>query len=246
MESEAIMSRWRDFDWEAAAGIVAAVAAFVLHLLGIADQEVLLSVILVILALFMLRDLRREQRDERLAGEMPQVLAALEKVRLAVTPADAILVGPADLRRESERFAQRAQGDMVWFNVCLLMFEPQALFDVLLRPAIENPRVRSIQFVLDDGERERWERSVVPKAAVCRGHEKLLVPRWTTLRESVSFILTDTDDEGRTEAHLSFWGEPFMSESATQRVPRYIFHVQPHSELIGRLRELERGYHFRT
>jgi hypothetical protein len=28
---------------------------------------------------------------------------------------------------------------MVWFNVCLLMFIPQVLFDDLLRPAIENP-----------------------------------------------------------------------------------------------------------
>ena len=132
------MNRWRNFDWEAAAGIVAAVGALVLHLLDVADQGVLLSVILVILALYMIRDLRREQREERIAEQLPQILVVIEKLRLGITPADAVLAGPRGLRTESERFARRARGDMVWFNVCLLMFEPQILFDVLLRPAIEN------------------------------------------------------------------------------------------------------------
>jgi hypothetical protein len=238
------VSRWRNFDWEAAAGIVAAVAALVLHLLDVADQGVLLSVILVILALYMIRDLRREQRDERVAEQLPQIRLAIEKLQVGLTPADAILVGPANLRRESERFAQRARGDMVWFNVCLLMFEPQNLFDVLLRPAIENDRVRSVQFLLDEGERERWQRSVLPKVSACHGHEKVLEPRWCDLKKTVSFILSETEPDGLAEAHLSFWGEPFMAESAGQSVPRYIFHVQAHSELIGRLREVERSHHF--
>jgi hypothetical protein len=239
------MNRWRTVDWEAAAGIVAAVAALVLHLLGVVNQDVLLSVILVILALYMIRDLRREQREERLAEQLPLIASAIEKVQLGVTPADAILVGPADLRRESERFARRARGDMVWFNVCLLMFEPQFLFDVLLRPAIENDHVRSVQFLLDEGERERWQRSVLPKVLACRGKEKVSEPRWRHLKETVSFILTETEPDGLAEAHLSFWGEPFMAETAGQSLPRYIFHVQSHSELIGRLREVERGYHVR-
>lgn len=48
---------------------------------------------------------------------------------------------------------------MIWFNVCLLMFVPQDLFDSLLRPAIENPYVTSIRFILDERERIR---SVAP------------------------------------------------------------------------------------
>ena len=227
------MNRWRNFDWEAAAGIVAAVGALVLHLLDVADQGVLLSVILVILALYMIRDLRREQREERIAEQLPQILAVIEKLRLGITPADAVLAGPRGLRTESERFARRARGDMVWFNVCLLMFEPQILFDVLLRPAIENDAVRSVQFLLDQSERERWERSVMPKVSACQGREKVLEPRWCTLKETVSFILTETEPEGLTEAHLSFWGEPFMAQTAGQSVPRYIFHVQPHSSSSG-------------
>ncbi|MFO0969607.1 MAG: hypothetical protein U0793_28950 [Gemmataceae bacterium] len=41
---------------------------------------------------------------------------------------------------------------------------------------------------------------------------------------------------------LSFWGEPFMARAPGKDVPRYVFHVQGHSELVTRLSELERGY----
>jgi hypothetical protein len=34
----------------------------------------------------------------------------------------------------------------------------------------------------------------------------------------------------------------FILADAGRDVPRYIFHVQPHSELIPHLVELERGY----
>jgi hypothetical protein len=46
-------------------------------------------------------------------------------------PPDALLIGPQQLRAESARFASQAQGDMVWFHVCVLMFKPQTLFDTL-------------------------------------------------------------------------------------------------------------------
>lgn len=236
------MTRLRRLDWDAVAGIVAAVVALVLHLLHIVDEEVLLAITLVILALMLLRDLRQEERSEQTAATVERTAATIEAVRAGLTPPDTVLVGPDRLRTESERFARQAVGDMIWFNVCLLMFVPQALFDVLLRPAIENPRVTSIQFLLDHHERERWEQEVMPKVAACAGREKMREPHWSQLRESVSFILTESETGEGTEAHLSFWGEPFMARATGQSVPRYIFHVQPRSELIGRLVELQRTY----
>jgi hypothetical protein len=131
---------------------------------------------------------------------------------------------------------------MTYFNVCLLMFRPQSLFDKLLRPAVENGAITTIQFVLDEGERENWARHVAPKVAACAGAAKVQEPRWCALHESVSFILADTGEEGRPEALLSFWSEPFMSRATEMQVPRYIFRVQRHSELIARLAELERQY----
>lgn len=234
----------RNYDWDAIAGLVAAVSALVLHLLHVVEQDVLLSIILVVLAIILLRDLRDEGRDERMEELLERTHAGVEGMGAALTPPDAVLVGPRQIRQASEDFARRARGEMVWFNVCLLMFRPQALFDALLRPAIENPRVTSIRFVLDTSERERWRDDVMPKVRACQGAGKVLEPRWCSLKESVSFILGDSDESGRTEAQLSFWGEPFMARTTGHDVPRYIFHIQSHSELIPRLVELDRTYRF--
>jgi hypothetical protein len=172
--------------------------------------------------------------------------SGLQAVRAGMALPDAVLVGPRALRSESIRFALQARGEMLWFNVCLLMFVPQSLFDVLLRPAIENPRVTSILFTLDHSERERWQTAVMPKVAACSGHAKVREPLWCDLHESISFILAELEPSGNTEAHVSFWGEPFMSRITGEDVPRYIFHVQAHSELIGRLAELQRHYQVRS
>ena len=91
------------------------------------------------------------------------------KLQETLKQPDVILIGPRQLRSASEQFARQARGRMTWFNVCLTMLRPQDLFDCLLRPAVENPRVTGIEFVLDAGERQRWETYVVPKLAECRG-----------------------------------------------------------------------------
>ncbi|MFN8559830.1 MAG: hypothetical protein U0531_21600 [Dehalococcoidia bacterium] len=236
------MRRLRSFDWDAVAGISAAVLALVLHILHIVDEQVVLAVILVILALVLIRDLRREDRDERVAEAVGRAEAALHALQGSLAAPDTVLIGPRRLRVESERFARNARGEMVWFNVCLTMFAPQALFDVLLRPAVENPRVTSIIFMLDNNERERWQTLVLPKLAACAGREKVREPHWSELHETISFILSEQESHGATEAHLSFWGEPFMARTAGRHVPRYIFHVQRHSELIARLAEIQRLY----
>lgn len=234
------MSRLREFEWETIAGLVAAVTALVLHLLHITDEETLLFIVLVILALTTLRDLRRMNREERTERRLAAAESLLRDVRDAVRTPDVVLVGPARLRAESQAFSRRAQGDMTWFNVCLSMFEPQALFDAMLRPAIENERVTSLQFILDPKDRERWDRTVMPKVEGCRGKEKVRDPIWRDLEETVSCIIAEGAD-GPSEALLSFWGEPFMARGP-QDVPRYIFRVLPDSELLPRLREMERAY----
>jgi len=142
------MTRLKNFDWEAIAGVIAATLALLLHLLHVADQGVLLAVALVILALILLRDLRREDRDEKSLAAVESNQQALREIRTLLKIPDTLLIGPRSLRSESERFAHGARGEMVWFNVCLLMFIPQSLFDALLLPALTNPRVTSIQFIL--------------------------------------------------------------------------------------------------
>ena len=53
-------SRYRLYDWDAIAGIFAACAALVLHLLHVIETDVLLTIALVAIALLLFRDLRRE------------------------------------------------------------------------------------------------------------------------------------------------------------------------------------------
>lgn len=238
-------SRIRKFlslDWDAIAGIVAAVAALVMHFLHVIEEEVLLLIAVVLLALLFLRDLRRERANERMEDSLRRAEAAVTHIQTALSPPDAILIGPRQLRMASERFARHARGDMVWFHVCLLMFKTQSLFDTLLRPTIENPMVTSVHFVLDSSQQPLWESEVVPKLRACQGYAKVQAPCWTTITENVSFILAETEANGSTEALLSFWGEPFMSRSTGRDIPRYIFHIQGHSELVARLVEVERGY----
>ena len=229
-------------DWDIIAGITAAVLAIVLHLLHFVEHDVLLTIVLVLLAILLFRDLRREGHDEQVAENVKHTRSSIQDIKLALDPPEAILIGPRRLRQESQRFCESAHGEMVWFNVCLLMFRPQALFDALLAPALVNPKVVAVQFVLDESEREAWETQVLPKAQATGFGAKLREPRWVPLKqEAVSFILADTD-AGLTEAHLSFWGEPFMSRQPGFDIPRYVFHVQAHSDLVPQLIEMERRY----
>jgi hypothetical protein len=236
------MKRLLRFDWDAIAGIIAAVLALLLHFLHIVDEEVLLMIALVLIALLFIRDLRRERTDERIEESLREIHGSLATLASGLTTPDAVLVGPQRLRSESKTFCRGARGEMVWFHVCLLMFESQSLFDDLLRPAVENPRVTRLRFVLDEGQRELWQTAVRPKLADCSGAEKVDEPHWTRLDEHVSFILSDAAGGPAGGCLLSFWGEPFMARAVGRDVPRFLFHVQPHSELLPRLIELERSY----
>lgn len=229
-------------DWDAAAGILAAVLAIVMHFLHIVEEGVLLMIAVVLIALLFIRGLRREHRFDEMAAMVARVELSVDDLVANRERPDVVLCGPKELRAASEAFAVRARGEMIWFHVCLSMFKPQPLFDTLLRPAIENPAVESVQFILDPRQRRLWDTEVAPKLTACRGAAKVRPPVWTTIEENLSLILSDTGSNGTTEALLSFWGEPFMARTAGRDIPRYIFHVQSHSELVGRLLDLVRGY----
>ncbi len=234
------------YDWDVIAGVLAAVIALILHFLHIAEGDVVLAIILTLLALLLLRDLRAESRNHRLAEEAEHIHQRLRDVQQALIPPDALLIGPQRLRPEFERFALAAHGELTWYNVCCLMFKRQEVFDATLRLAIENPHVTSIQLICDEREKALWESEVLPKVQQCDGGSKVRAPLWGQVPETISFIVADTDAKGRAEVLLSFWGEPFMARTLERSVPRYIFRVQHHSELVGRLVELVRAHRMRT
>lgn len=229
------------YDWDAIAGVLAAVAAIVLHLLHIADEHIILPILLALMALLFINFMRHERNNEHTAGQVEQVHRMVAKIKSSLSMPDILLIGPRHLRTANEQFARNMRGEAILFNVCLSMYRTQMLFDMLLLPAIENPLLTTIQFVLDESQKELWQTEILPKLAACSTGSKVREPRWCSLSKNLSFILADTQPEGSTEALLSFWGEPFMAQSVASNIPRYIFHVQAHSELLPHLVELERN-----
>lgn len=230
------------YEWDAIAGILAAVVGIILHLLHVVDERVILPIVLALMALLFINFMRHTRSNELTAEEVERTGHTVRRIQAAIKQPDIILIGPRHLRSVNEQFTRDMSGDAIWFNVCLSMYRPQPLFDTLLRPAIENSMVSSIQFVLDESQKELWEGIVQPKIAVCTGHIKVREPRWCKLGKNISFILADSQQGGGTEALLSFWGEPFMAQSTSRDIPRYIFHVQKNSELLTHLADLERNF----
>jgi hypothetical protein len=239
------LRRFIGLDWESLAGVIAAVTALVLHLLHLAPPDVLVVIAVLLLALLFIRDIRRERQDERTIEILQHSAAIMDRLQSSLQPADADLIGPEQIRASSEEFSREAQGEMIWFNVCLLMFKPEWLFNLLLRPAIENPAVTSVLFILDPKQRPLWEEHVVPKIKALAQNSKVQEPHWVVIDEMVSIIQGRTRTSEKLECLLSFWGEPFMSHSVDRDVPRYVFWARGHSELVTHLSELIRRYRLR-
>ena len=233
------------YEWDAIAGVLAAVAAIILHLLHIADERIIMPIVLALMALLFINFMRHERNNERTAGQVEQIQGMAAKIKSSLTIPDVVLIGPRHLREANEQFARNMRGEAILFNVCLSMYRTQMLFDALLRPAIENHQVASIHFALDESQKGVWQAEILPKISACNGGSKVHEPHWCNLSKNLSFILADTQPDGAAEALLSFWGEPFMAQSTERNVPRYIFHVQAHSELLPHLVELERNCRMR-
>jgi hypothetical protein len=235
--------RFLSYEWDAIAGILAAVVAIILHFLHVIDEHIILPVVLTLMALLFINFMRHTQSNDLTAEQVDHTLKLVTKIDSSLTAPDIVLIGPRQLRSANERFVRNMRGEATLFNVCLSMYRTQALFDILLRPLIDNPHITSIQFVLDPSQQETWQTKVMPQIANCDATGKVKSPRWCALDKNLSFILADTQPHGAPEALLSFWGEPFMSQSTERNVPRYIFHIQAHSELLTQLIELDRHCH---
>ncbi|MCK9505237.1 MAG: hypothetical protein M0Q95_13785 [Porticoccaceae bacterium] len=235
------LKNFANLEWDAIAGIIAAVVAIVLHLLHIVDEHVILPIVLALIGLLFINFMRHTANNEQTAEEVERIAGTVNKIETAIKHPDVVLVGPRNLRLVNEQFIRVMSGETIWFNVCLSMYRSQPLFDVLLRPALDNPMVTSIQFVLDNSQRELWQQQIYSRIAACPGHLKVKEPLWHELDKTISYILADSQLSGGSEALLSFWGEPFMAQTTERDVPRYIFHVQRHSELLPHLEEMVRA-----
>lgn len=232
-------------DWDGLAGIIAAVSAIIMHFFHVVDTSILLSVTVALVSLIFIRGLRRDHRMERIEESMLKTQTTLKQFHATLVPSEVLLVGPEELSDVTQEFSTRARGEMIWFNVSPLMFTRQELFDTFLRPAIENSQVVSIQFILDESKRSLWESELASKIKALPKSKKIKATHWTTIDENLSIIASNIGQENQTECLVSIWSEPFMLSMVGHQIPRYIFHVFPKSELLGRLIDLIRQHRFR-
>jgi hypothetical protein len=214
------MTSLRKWEWEAIAGLVAAVVAIVLHFLHVTDVNVLRVITLVLVALLFLRDLRNEERSRSLEKGSKLSVQLLEEIRETTRPVQLDLIGPAQLRHATALFAERARGEVVWFNACPKMFESKDLCDLLLRPFLSNPHVTAIRFVLDHRQREHWRDRVDATIAAYLVRGIVVPPTWADLDSGVSFLIAETDTvTGKAERWSAFGASRSWRCITTARFP---------------------------
>jgi hypothetical protein len=76
----------------------------------------------------------------------------LEDIKATPHPAEIDLIGPGQLRRATSQFAERVQGEVIWFNACPEMLENKELCGTISNPFLANPEVTTIRFVLAKAE----------------------------------------------------------------------------------------------
>ena len=115
------VKRFLNLEWDAIAGIVAAVAAIVMHLLHV-GEDVILPITLALIALLFINFIRHTRNNEITAEQVERTGHAVNNIQIALKRPDVILVGPLHLRSVNEQFVRQMSGDTIWFNVCLSMF----------------------------------------------------------------------------------------------------------------------------
>jgi hypothetical protein len=85
LEQSVNLKRFIAVDREAIAGIIAAVAAIVMHLLHLVDEAILITIALLLIALLFMRDLRRDR--EQAHASIRDIQGAIQSVRAFAMPA---------------------------------------------------------------------------------------------------------------------------------------------------------------
>lgn len=231
-------------EWDLLAVVAASVLGIILHILHILPEAYIISLILLLLCLHALHEVGQSMKYE----ETHEKIIALDQYLNEMRP-DVEVFSKEHFRR-AEEFAMSIRGEMYWFNTPMTVMKKQGAFDRLLKAAIENPKTTKIEFILQKDMKGFFEAEIMPKVKAVKGFEKVQIPIYTDIKESVGFRMIDTDEkEEKKEAHMTFLDEPFtiaseIEEGKNIHHPRFIFHVKNNSELIPKLMELYVKYRY--
>lgn len=235
-----------DLEWHRIALVIAAVVGIVLETLGVLSIQEIISLTLLIVAVFALESsaegAKARKEHEALLGMIDDIRA----IKVSVGSSDLKLVPSNQLVAFTSQFTAKNVGELWWFNICVDMFRSQTLFDAFMGDVLSNPKTTRIRIVLRNSEKILWQKFVTPKLENHAGREKLGEPIFAEDLGNISFGLITNGDRSK-EGLLSVWGEPFMMERTStegkeSRLPRYLISIERNSELIPRFIEIFREH----
>ena len=101
-------------DWDVIAGIAAAIIAMLLSFMGLVSEAVARGIILLLCALLLVRDLRRESREHRMFDKLDLLKRNLIGLSSTVRETDVSLVGPKRMRADVLDFTTALYGEVRW------------------------------------------------------------------------------------------------------------------------------------
>jgi len=111
------------WEWDAIAGIAAALVTIVLHLLHIVDEAVVPRIPLALVRLLYISFISHSRNNELTAEQIDRMGHTVESLYAALERPGLTLIGPRQLQTVYHGFllAMSRSGDFLWFNVCLTM-----------------------------------------------------------------------------------------------------------------------------
>lgn len=227
-------------EWDTLAGVAAAALAMVLSFFDLVSPTTVRAILLLIVALILLRELRRDSRETRYAEHLDVMRQDMRSLLDKNGGAGIFLISPAALLHEFQDFAAHLHGEVTWYNACCGMFCRAEAFQATLGQLMVNPEIDAIHLLCDHREQPLWENDV---AAHVRQHalaEKVRVPLWGDLSASLSFLVGSRRGDNRPQALIAIIEEPFASRGRFLRVPRYLLKVHDGSSLLADIKEVIR------
>lgn len=236
-----LVRRLLAIEWDTLAGIAAAFIAIVCSFFGLVSETTVRAILLLLCALVLLRELRNDSRSAVHAEHLDIIRQDLRDVREKVGTTDIVVITPLALRHEFRDFARHLRGHVTWHNACCRMFHRREMFESTLGLLLGNPEITTIEMLCDERERDAWDSDVATKVGRHGGAAKLTQPLFGRISSSVSFIIGEHREYERPQALMAIMDEPFASRGEGVSVPRYLFRIQNHSDILTALADVARS-----
>jgi hypothetical protein len=229
-------------DWEIVAGLLAAVGVIVLKFLHIVDEETMLTLAIVLLAGLFLRELRRELVFDKFAENLNEIEASVKQLTVHYADQGSTLVTPSAMNDSMCAFSQRAKGVCVFKHVSPFMFNKVSHFNGFLKPMLEHDAVSEVIFIINDDEKDDYNRYVKAKIDTCDGATKVAEVITAENTDGNGIIAFNCGLSEGFEALITFFSEPFMVKYNENWVPKFAMHVLPDSEVAKIISDNIRKY----